>query len=140
MSFSEEYRSFIVVYNNGEVYYFHINKKGEIYCDEFCKIFGDLIPGAHSIEFTETGFNLQDELGEEIYCLNDFRNQLKKFRKISFLMPKEITETEIVYMDEDVRNELVEKGKLKYTESASKIPGLLNNQTEEDAYTKIRHI
>lgn len=138
MSFQEDYRSFFVLYNNGEVYYFNVNQKGEIYCREFTKLFGDYIPGAHSIEFTETGFNLQDEEGEQIYSLEDFRNTLKKIKFTSVLMPEPITGTDSIYMDDDVRTELLAKNKLKYNESASKIPGILSEPIQEKTYSKKR--
>ena len=41
-------------------------------------------------------------------------------------------------MDEDVRNELIKLGKLKYIEETSKIPGLLSEPVEENTYTKKR--
>ena len=136
MSFKEDYRSFFVLYNNGEVYYFNVNQKGEIYCREFAKLFGDYISGAHSIEFTETGFNLYDIDGQHIYSLEEFRNTLKKIKFISYLMPENITATERIYLDEDVRTELLAKGKLKYNEQASQIPGLLSEPIKEKTHTK----
>jgi len=43
-----------------------------------------------------------------------------------------------MYIDEDVRAELLELGKLKYNEETSKIPGLLSEPVEENTYTKKR--
>ena len=138
MSFKEEFRSFFILYNNGEVFYFNINQKGEIFCREFVKLFGNIIPGAHYIEFTNTGFELQDKEGNKIYSLEDYIKTLKQLKITSLLMTKEPTKAEIMYMDEDVRTELLETGKLKYTEETSKIPGLLSEPVEENTHTKKR--
>lgn len=139
MSFKEEFRSFFVLYNNGEVFYFTINKKGEIYCNEFSKLFGIFIPAAYFIEFTENGFNLQDENGNKIYSLEDYKNTLNILKTTSLLTPEDPTSTERIYMDEDVRSELLENGKLKYNEKSCNIPGLLCEPVEENTYTKTRH-
>jgi len=138
MSFREEFRSFFVLYNNGEVFYFTINKKGEIFCREFVKLFGNDLLGAHYIEFTNTGFILQDKDGKKIGSLDDYKNALKQFKITSLLTPTEATGTERIYMDEDVRTELLELGKIKYNEETSKIPGLLSEPVEENTYTKKR--
>lgn len=138
MSFKEEFRSFFVLYNNGEVFYFNINQKGEIFCREFTKLFGTALPGAHYIEFTNTGFELQDKEGNKIYSLEDYIKTLKEFKLITLLTPQAPTKAEVMYIDEDVRAELLELGKLKYNEETSKIPGLLSEQIEENTHTKKR--
>lgn len=138
MSFKEEFRSFFVVYNAGEVFYFNINQKGEIFCREFVKLFGNAIPGAHYIEFTNTGFILQDKEGNKICSLEDYINTLKKFKLITLLPSQTLTKAEAMYIDEDVRTELLELGKLKYNEETSKIPGLLSEIVEENTHTKKR--
>jgi len=138
MSFKEEYRCFFVLYNNGEVFNFTINKKGEISCVEFVKLYGNIIQGAQYVEFTNTGFNLQDKDGNKICSLEDYKNTLKQFNLTSLLVSVEPTAVERIYMDEDVRTELLELGKLKHNEETSKIPGLLSEPVEENTYTKKR--
>lgn len=138
MSFKEEYRCFFVLYNNGEVFNFTINKKGEIFCIEFAKLYGNIISGAQYVEFTEKGFNLQSQEGNKICSLEDYKKTLRQFNLTSLLPSEEPTSVERIYMDEDVRNELIKLGKLKYNEETSKIPGLLSEPVEENTYTKKR--
>lgn len=127
MSFKEDYRVFFISYDNGLVFYFNINKQGEIFCREFIKLFGNM-NSAYYLVLTNDGFVLQDKDYKKIYSLEDY---IVTFRKNSLFSIEEPMFMENLYIDEDVMVELLEMGKLKFNENVYIITGLVNSFTKK---------
>lgn len=141
MTLREDFRSFFVLYDNGDTFYFIVNSKCEIYCTRFKNIYekteGKCMPGAHTLEFNGNSFSLKNAKGETIYSLEDYRNALKS------ILPTEENTSSIkrLYIDEDVRSGLLAAEMITYDEEAVHIPGLLyevQEETEIKTYTKVR--
>lgn len=122
MSKSVEDRIFFILCNNGDTFYFNINKDGEIFCNEFNYAYkavnGKNIPAAYSLSITENDFQLIGINGEILYSLKDYCS-------INPNLKNEKIAVETLYIDEDIRTLLLESNKITYDETASQIPGLL---------------
>lgn len=123
MSFKEQARHFLVIYNNGDTFFFTVLKTGEMYCKEFSKqytqITGKVLPGATTVEFTENNIELKTTTGETIYSL-------AKYHQLNGITTKEVLEIEKFYIDSDVRQEMLDKNKIAFSENLTQIPGLLD--------------
>lgn len=131
MTLRDEFRTFFILYNNGETFYFSVDSNSKIYCNRLKNVYEyyrkDKMPGADILEFTGNSFCLKSETGEKIYSLEDYYNEIKDVLP----MPTELPEVEMLYIDEDVRTHLLSEGIIKYDEKASNIVGLLNAEKEE---------
>ena len=123
MSFKEQARHFIVLYNNGDTFFFTVYQSGEIYCQEFNKLYtritGNELPGAYTVEFTENNFELKSISGETIYSL-------EKYHQVTGTTMDELLKIEKFYIDSDVRQEILDKEKITFGENVTQIPGLLD--------------
>lgn len=123
MSFKEQARHFIVLYNNRDAFFFTVYQSGEIYCKEFNKeytrITGNQLPAANTVEFTENNFELKSATGETIYSL-------EKYYKVNGIVMDESLRIEEFYIDSDVRQEILDKEKITFGENLTQIPGLLD--------------
>ena len=142
MNLRDDFRSFFVLYDNGDTFYFIVNSKCEIYCTRFKNIYentkGTNMPGAHTLEFTGNSFNLKNAKGETIYSLEEYR------KSISNILPTSEEKPSIkrLYIDEDVRSGLLAAEMITYDEEAVHIPGLLyepiKSETPASSYTRAR--
>lgn len=137
MTLREQSRLFFVLYDNGDTFYFAVNGNCEIYCTKFKNIYENTrkqtMPGAASLEFVGNSFNLKNASGETIYSLEEYNKDMSKYLS----MPKEIPSIERLYIDEDVRTNLLSLNMLTFDEKASLIPGLLTDE-QQQSYTRTR--
>ena len=129
MSLNEEVRAFFITFSNGDVFYFNINKNGEIFCREFTMLFGNMLPLAYCIEITNNGFILQNGTGNKICSLEDYRNILNNINKDSSMMAVNDVFVEELFIDEDVKINLLISGKIKCNEEVGKKIGLFDNSS-----------
>lgn len=122
---------FFVLFNNGDTHYFAVKKNKEIfniYWTDFIKAYGyegnSILSLANSIEFTKNNFVLKGKQNEIICSLEDYN---KKVNSNDLTLP----EIEKVYIDPELRQELLIRGQLKYDEEASRIPGILYEPLKE---------
>ena len=125
MSFKEQARHFIVLYNNGDTFFFTVYKNGEMYCKEINNQYaantGKQLPGATTIEFTENNFELKSNNGKTIYSL-------AYYHQINGIAIDETLKIEKFYIDSDVRQEMLDKEKITFGENLTHIPGLLDEE------------
>ena len=141
MKKTNDTRYFFILLSNGDTIYFSVEKENEIYkiyCEDFVKTFNQdkskVTPG-HSIELTKDNFILKDNIGMSICSLKEDYNKIR-----STYNPNNL-EIQMLYIDNDMRPNLLERGQLLYDESAYNIPGLLYDQTQteqEQHHTKVR--
>lgn len=134
-------RHFFLLLSNGDTIYFTVEKENEIYkiyCEDFIKAFKydktKVTPG-HSIELSKNNFVLKDNIGMTICSLNE------EYNKIRNTYNSNIPEIKMLYIDNDLRPNLLERGQLLYDESAYDIPGVLYepvNTPKENTQRKIR--
>lgn len=134
MSFKEDARHFLMIYKNGDTFFFTLYKNGDIYCQEFNKQYQqstgrNLLP-ANSIIMNENNFELINAQGETIYSL-------EHYKKTKGETIEEDLQIERFYIDSDVRNEVLENGKIIIAPSIPEIPGLVNT-TEIKGYSRKR--
>ena len=141
MKKTNDTRYFFILLSNGDTIYFSVEKENEIYkiyCEEFIKAFNydkTKVTPAYSIEFTKDNFTLKDNTGTIIYNLKD---NYKKLRNIYEPITPEI---KMIYIDNDIRPKLLERGQMLYDESAYDIPGLLYEPMkieQKSSQTKVR--
>ena len=134
-------RYFFILLSNGDTIYFSVEKEKEIYkiyCEDFIKTFNydkSKVTPANSIEFTKDNFTLKDSTGMIIYNLKD------NYKKLRNTYNPIIPEIEMLYIDNDIRPKLLERGQILYDESAYNIPGLLYEpiqNKQEKSHTKVR--
>lgn len=134
MSFAEKERHFIILYNNGDIFFFTVCKNGEISCKEFNRVnrikTGKELPSASSIELTNNDFKLKNNLGETIYSL-------KEYHQNTGTIVDELVAIEKFYIDSDVRQEILDKEIITFDETITEIPGLIEKQ-EIKGYTRKR--
>lgn len=123
MSFKEEARHFIVLFNNGDTFFFTVLKTGEIYCKEFNKEYtkntGKMLPCAYTVEFTNNNFELKGITGETIFSL-------EKYHQLTGTVMDEMLSIEKFYIDSDVRQEILDAEKITLGENLTHVPGLLD--------------
>ena len=134
-------RYFVILLSNGDTMYFSVEEQNEIYkiyCEDFIKTFDydrtKVIP-AHSIEFTKDNFTLKDSTGMIIYNLKD------NYKTLRNTYNQTTPEIKMLYIDNDIRPKLLERGQMLYDESAYDIPGVLYEpiqNEQENSYTKVR--
>ena len=122
---------FFVHFNNGDTHYFTVKKVKEtfnIYWTDFIKAFGyernSILPRAHKINFTKNSFTLIGNNQETICNLENYNQKIKPNNE-------QISEIKEVYIDPDLRQELLGRGQLTYSEDASRIPGILFEPVKE---------
>lgn len=132
-------RYFFILLSNGDTIYFSVEKDDEIYkiyCEDFIKTFNydkTKVTPAHYIEFTKDNFTLKDNAGMVICNLKD---DYKKIRNTYNLTTPEI---EKMFIDNDIRPKLLERGQILYNETSYDIPGLLYEPVEnEKSHAKAR--
>lgn len=137
MTLREQTRLFFVLYDNGDTFYFTVDGNCTIYCTRFKNIYESTrkqaMPGASSLEFVGNSFNLKNAAGETIYSLEQYNEDMNKYLS----MPKEVPSIERLYIDEDVRTNLLDLNMLTFDEEASLIPGLLTEE-QQKSYTRTR--
>lgn len=144
---SEECTVFFALYDNGETFYFNVNKDGEIHCREFDKLYrnsgSSKIQPAFAVEFTENDFSLKNETGETIYSLNNYQKATMSPVEKFFLGETNKPTIEKLYIDEEVCLALLTLDRLRFDEKASKILGLKPEKPDAQQakpYTRTRHI
>lgn len=134
-------RYFFILLSNGDTIYFSIEEEKEIYkiyCEDFIKAFDydkTKVTPAHSIGFTKDNFTLKDSTGMTICNLKD------NYQTIKNTYSQETLEIEMLYIDNDIRPKLLERGQMLFDETAYNIPGLLYEpiqNRQENSYTKVR--
>lgn len=125
MSFAEKERHFIILYNNGDIFFFTVSQNGELNCKEFNRVnrikTGKELPLASSIELTNNNFKLKNKLGETIYSL-------KEYHQATGIIVDELVTIEKFYIDSDVRQEMLDKEIITFDETITEVPGLINEQ------------
>lgn len=124
---------FFILLSDGNTQYFTVKKTKEIfkiYWNDFIKVCeeGAQVPEANSIEFTENGFVLKNAVGETICSLEDYyKIKNKNNKQPSSNLPK----IELLYIDSQLRKELLTREQLRCDEVASRIPGILYEPIQE---------
>ena len=118
---------FFILLNDGNTHYFTVKKTKEIF-KIYYNDFGYEYE-ADSIEFTKNSFQLKKYNGENIYNLQNY------YKIMNQMNNQENTnnqpEIEMLYIDLELRKELLNRGQLKYDEDASKIPGIIYEPIQE---------
>ena len=132
-------RTFFILFNDGDTFYFTLNENNEIQCPRLKNIYENtkqrIMPIASILEFNGNGFELKNKQGEKIFSLAEYRKAISKDLPIQEQTPT----IEKVYIDEDVRDYLLSEEKIKYDEECVHIPGLLYEMPSEQtttSYTK----
>lgn len=136
MSFKEDARHFLILYNNGDTFFFTLYKNGDIYCEELSKLYkkitGQDIAAANTVEFSSNNFKLKNSAGEIIYSLEQYNKTIGE-------SIEEDLAIERFYIDTDVRNEILEKEKITFAPTVKQIPGLID-ETETKGYARTRKL
>ena len=143
MASKNNIRTFFVLYSNGDTIYFTVNiAEGEIYCNEFKKMYekttNQKMPAANVLEISNNNLNLKNTDDEIIYSLEDYKKEMSKF---SILFQRTAYETPVIeriYMDEDIRATLLGLEMVKYDAESSNIPGLLYEPVEVKVHTRVK--
>ena len=135
MNFKENQRHFLILYTNGETFFFTIDKNGFIYCQEFNNLHkfntGIYLPIATSIKFKDNDFELKSLSGETIYSLKQYRN-VKGIKN-------EVEPTiEMFYIDPDIKYEIIERKKITFSKNIKEIPGLITDEELKELTNKYK--
>lgn len=128
-------RTFFLLFNDGDTFYFTLNSPKEIQCTRFKNIYENTksknMPLTSVVEFIGNEFVLKNNKGEVVYSLKEYRKALSK------ILPTTETEQKIerIYIDDDVRDYLLSEELIKYDEESANIPGLLYKLPEENKTT-----
>ena len=135
MNFKENQRHFLILYTNGETYFFTIDKNGFIYCNEFNNLhkfyIGNYLPIAASIKIKDNDFELKSLSGETIYSLKQYRN----VKGINYHSEPTI---EMFYIDPDIKDEIIERRKIILSKNIKEIPGLITESELKELTNKYK--